>query len=54
MLKPDAKKIATQAETADLIAAFKQRGGVIVKVESGVAEGLKRRKYLKRDHKKSA
>jgi hypothetical protein len=48
MLKPSATKTLAQATTEELIAQFKQRGGVIAKVETGVALGLKKKKFVRK------
>lgn len=42
MLQPNAKKSLDQAELAELVAEFKQRGGVIEKLETGVSGGVKK------------
>ena len=51
MLKPSSIKIADQDYTAALIAQFKSAGGVIVKAETGVALGLKRKKFIRKEPK---
>lgn len=48
MLKPNAAISARSQDLALLVAEFVQRGGVIEKQETGVAKGLKRRKFIKK------
>lgn len=48
MLKPNAVKTALADETAELVAAFKQRGGVISKVEPNVSAHLRKTRYIGR------
>ena len=51
MLKPNAIKVAKHSEIEKLVAEFKAKGGVINKVETSVAAGLKKRKYIKRPNR---
>lgn len=48
MLKPNATRLALAANTAELVAAFKARGGSIVSIETGVAKGLRKKKYTRK------
>jgi hypothetical protein len=48
MLKPSTSKLATSANTADLISAFLASGGVIATQPAGVAAGLRKTRYVKR------
>lgn len=58
MLKPNAIKVAKHSEIEKLhseieklVAEFKAKVGVINKVETSVAAGLKKRKYIKRPNR---
>lgn len=48
MLKPNAARVALEKSTAELVAQFKQKGGVVAQLQPGVGAGLKRKKYLKK------
>jgi hypothetical protein len=48
MLKPNASKIAKHAAIDSMVDEFLSHGGVIVRKPDGVAESLKKRRYLKR------
>jgi hypothetical protein len=48
MLKPNSKKTADHAEIEEMIAAFKQRGGVIEKLSAGVSSHLVKSRYVNR------
>jgi len=48
MLKPSATKLAASANTADLVAAFLARGGVVASQPVAVAAGLRKTRYVKR------
>lgn len=48
MLKPSATRVALEKSTAELVAEFKQKGGVIAQLQPGVGAGLKRKRYIKK------
>jgi len=48
MLKPNASKIAKHAAVDEAVGEFLSRGGVIVRHKDAVANGLKKRRYIKR------
>jgi hypothetical protein len=45
MLKPSATKIAAQLSTAELIAQFQSKGNEVKLIRTGVALGLKRKRF---------
>jgi len=53
MLKPNAKKLIDQNELAEMVAEFKQRGGVIQKLDTGVSSGLVKSRYIRRGRPKA-
>jgi hypothetical protein len=48
MLKPNAKKVASHQEVADLVKEFRNNGGLIHFCKTDSAQGLAKKKYLKR------
>lgn len=48
MLKPSATKIAAQSSTAELIAQFQLSGNTVKVVPTGVAVGLKRKRFTRK------
>ena len=53
MLQPNAKKSIDQNELAAMVAEFKQRGGVIQKLETGVSGGVVKSRYVRRGRPKA-
>jgi hypothetical protein len=53
MLQPNAKKSIDQNELAEMVAEFKQRGGVIQKLETGVSGGVVKSRYVRRGRPKA-
>ena len=51
MLKPNAVKIARHEEIAALTQKFLAAGGQIVRKPDAVADGLRKRKYLRKGRK---
>lgn len=54
MLQPNAKKSIDQNELAAMVAEFKQRGGVIQKLETGVSGGVVKSRYVRRGRPKAS
>lgn len=48
MLLSSATKVAQSASVAEMIAAFQAAGGSVVQVETGVAHGLKKKKFIRK------
>ena len=53
MLQPNAKKSMDHAEIDALVAEFKQRGGVIEKLETVVSGDVKKSRYIRRGRPKA-
>lgn len=48
MLKPNATRVALQKSTAELVAQFQSRGGVVKTAPVAVAGGLRKTKFIRR------
>jgi hypothetical protein len=48
MLKPSATKIAAQSSTDQLVAEFRLSGNTVKLIRTGVANGLKRKRFTRK------